>query len=141
MIKILVVPEKEFTTSQKEAIHKLEKECFGDVSRQSIEEDFIAEIYAKIFAYNGKEIVGMLSVKKRLVTFAGKQIVLGGAGGVCVTESMRGRGIATEMLKKTLAILKKERCDIACLNVDVAKTAYKLYKKLGFTLMERPISF
>ena len=45
------------------------------------------------------------------------------------------------MLKKALAILKDERCDIACLNANPEKQAYKLYEKLGFRFMQRPISF
>ena len=88
-ITIRVVPVEDFSVSQKEAIHALEKECFGDVSQVSKEEDFIAESLAKIFAYNGNSIVGMLSLKKREVIFAGKHVLVGGTGGVCVTESIR----------------------------------------------------
>jgi predicted acetyltransferase len=140
-IKTQLVHEGNITASEKVAIQKLQKECFDDVPKESIEEDFIAESFAKIFAYNGSDIVGMLSLKKRNITFAGKSIVLGGIGGVCVAGNMRGKGIATQMLKNGLEVLKKEKCDIACLNVDLKKEAYKLYEKAGFTMMERPISF
>lgn len=140
-IKIIFVPEAEFTPSQKESILKLQKECFSDVDRQSIEEDFIAESFARIFALTGQEIVGILRLFKRDIIFSGKKIILGGLGGACVTENSRRRGVATKMLKKGLEILKKEKCDIACLNVDLEKRAYKLYEKVGFKLMKRKISF
>jgi ribosomal protein S18 acetylase RimI-like enzyme len=54
---------------------------------------------------------------------------------------MWGQGIATQMLQEALATLKQEECDIACLNVDMTKQAYRVYEKLGFRLMKRPISF
>jgi ribosomal protein S18 acetylase RimI-like enzyme len=140
-IKIIFVPEAELNTSQKELILKLQKECFSDVDRQSIEEDFIAKSFARIFALKGGEIVGMLSLFKRNIIFSGKKIILGGLGGACVAEEFRRRGVATRMLKKGLEILRQERCDIVCLNADLEKQAYKLYEKVGFKLMKRRISF
>lgn len=143
MSKITTKPvyKSRLTPFQKKSIEKLEKECFSDVDRQSIEEDFIAESFARILAYKGTEIVGILSLFKRNVNFAGKSIVLGGIGGPCVTESMRRKGIATQMINKGLEILKEEKCDITCLNADLKKTVYKFYEKLGFALMKRKISF
>lgn len=140
-IKVIFVPEAELTTSQKESILKLQKECFSDVDRQSIEEDFIAESFARIFALSGGEIVGILSLFKRNIIFSGKKIILGGLGGACVTEKFRRKGVATKMLKKGLETLRQEKRDIACLNVDLEKRAYKLYEKVGFKLMKRKISF
>ena len=32
-------------------------------------------------------------------------------------------------------------CDIACPIIDLKKTAYKVYERLGFKLMDRKISF
>ncbi|OIN93748.1 hypothetical protein AUJ38_03050 [bacterium CG1_02_42_9] len=45
------------------------------------------------------------------------------------------------MLKEGLKLLKKEKCDIACFNVDLKKEAYLLYEKVGFKTMMRKISF
>jgi len=140
-IKIILVPEAELTPSQKESIFKLQKECFSDVDRQSIEEDFIAESFARMFASTGQEIVGTLRLFKREIIFSGKKILLGGLGGTCVTKSSRRKGVANKMLKKGLEILKQEECDLACLNVDLKKQAYKLYENVGFKLMKRKISF
>jgi hypothetical protein len=45
------------------------------------------------------------------------------------------------MLQKGLEVLIMEGCDIACPNIDLKKTAYKVYERLGFKLMDRKISF
>jgi len=68
------------------------------------------------------------------ITFSGRDIILGGLGGVCVTANYRGKGIATKMLKLGLDELRNRDCDIACLNVDLKKQAYGVYEKMGFKL-------
>ncbi|HUV47175.1 MAG TPA: GNAT family N-acetyltransferase [Candidatus Bathyarchaeia archaeon] len=141
MSKLQFVLEKNPTVVQKQAIKNLQKECFGDVDIQSIEDDFIAKEFGRIFAYKENEIIGMLGLFKRNITFAGKKITIGGTGGVCVTAKARRKGIATQMIKRGLEVLKKEKCDIACLNADLKKKAYKLYEKVGFKFMKRKISF
>lgn len=141
MIKLRFVLEKNLTQVQKQVIKRLQKECFSDVPQESIEEDFIAKEFARIFAYKDNKIVGMLGLHRRKITFGGKKIILGGLAGICVTEKMRRKGIAAQILQKGLEILKKEKCDVACLNADLEKKAYKLYQKIGFKFMKRKISF
>jgi len=140
-IEIKFIVEKKLTPFQESSILKLQKECFSDVDRQSIEEDFISQEFGRLFAYQGRKIVGMLGLFKRKIKFGEKEIVFGGTGGVCVAKSMRRKGIATKMLKEGLKLLKKEKCDIACFNVDLKKEAYLLYEKVGFKTMMRKISF
>lgn len=141
MLRLVVVPQEKITSEQKEALDRLWKECFSDVHQQYIEENFFARGFARLFAYIDLEIAGTLELYKRNIRFAEKEIILGGMGGVCVTEGMRRKGIATKMLYKGLEVLKKEKCDIACLNVDLTKNTQKLYEKVGFTLMDRKISY
>ena len=141
MLKLAFVLQDEITAEQKAAVHKLWEECFSDVPQDFIEENFIAKGFSRLFAYQDSSIVGTLELFKRKISFAGKEIMLGGMGGVCVTESMRRQGIATQMLRKGLEILKEKECDIACLNVDLKKDMHKLYEKVGFTLMDRKISY
>lgn len=140
-MNIVFVSEQNLNEDQKRQIEELGKECFGDVSDQEKEEDFIAESYGRLFALEGEKIVGTLGLFKRVIEFEGEKIILGGMGGVCVTEKMRGRGVATNLLQKGLEILKKEGCDITCLNVNREKQAYKLYEKLGFKFLNRDISY
>jgi predicted acetyltransferase len=140
-ISVEVVPEGQFSAAQLKAIEKLQQECFGDIPQKEKDEDFIAESFARVFTYENNKIVGILRLFKREVEFSGRRIVLGGMAGTCVTEKERRKGIATKMLKKGIRILKKENCEIACLNVDLKKEAYKVYERLGFRLMEREVSY
>ncbi|MCK4477205.1 GNAT family N-acetyltransferase [Candidatus Bathyarchaeota archaeon] len=143
MIKVILVPEIKLSNQQKQGIEELERLCFSDVDPKEGEECFCAESFARILAYNNNELVGHLILHKRDMKFDGRKVVLGGVVGACVTEHMRGRGIATKMMKKGLEVLRKQKCDVACLNADPVKrkTAYRLYQRLGFKLMKRKISF
>lgn len=140
-MNIVFVSEQDLAEDQKRQIEELGKECFSDVNSAEVEEDFVAESSGRLFAVEGEEIIGMLELFKRVVKFEDEEIILGGMGGVCVTENMRGQGIATKLLQKGLEILKKQNCEIACLNVNREKQAYKLYEKLGFEFLNRNISY
>ena len=141
ILKISIVSEKELSNQQKLGIGKLERQCFSDVDPKEAEECFYAESFARILAYSDEELIGHLKLFRRNIEFDGRKVILGGVGGSCVSENMRGRGIATKMIRKGLEILKDKNCDVACLNADLSKTAYRLYEKIGFKLMNRKISF
>jgi predicted N-acetyltransferase YhbS len=140
-IHIKTIPEERLTLEQKTAVTALLKDCFSDVSQEDIEECFIAESFARVFAYSKIELVGHLRLCKRIVEFEGKNVILGGLGGVCVSQRFRRMKIGTRMMKKGLQILEDEDCDVACLNADFKKTANIFYEKIGFRLMNRQISF
>lgn len=140
-MNIVFVSEENLNEDQKRRIEELGIECFSDVNSEEVSEDFIAESFGRLFAIEGGEIIGMLGLFKRVVKFEDEEIILGGMGGVCVTENMRGQGIATKLLQKGLEILKEQGCEIACLNVNREKQAYKLYEKLGFEFLNRDISY
>jgi GNAT superfamily N-acetyltransferase len=140
-IKVLVVSENELTDQQRLGIGNLERQCFSDVDPKEAEECFYAKSFGRILAYSDDRLVGHLMLIRRNIEFDGRKVSLGGVAGACVTENMRGKGIATKMIKKGLEVLRKEKCDVACLNVDLSKKAYKLYEKLWFRLMNRKISF
>jgi len=143
LIRVILVPEIKLSDQQKQGIEALERLCFSDVDPKEGEEYFYAESSGRILAYHDDELVGYLILHKRDIEFDGREIVVGGAVGACVAEHIRGRGIATKMMKMGLEALKEQKCDVACLNADPLnrKIAFKLYKRLGFRLMERKISF
>jgi len=143
LIKLVLVPEDELSDQQKQGVLELERQCFGDVDPKEVEECFYTEVLARILAYSSEKLVGYLMLHKKKIEFDGREIVVGGAVGACVAVSIRGRGIGKRLMKKGLAVLKKQGCDVACLNADPEnrKAAFELYKKLGFMLMERRISF
>lgn len=131
----------ELTPAQQAGLDALNKECFGDVPDKDVQEDFIAEPFAYLFAMIGQQAISRVALFKREVLFAGQKIILGGIGGVCVTTLHRHHGVASSMLKRAILVLKEEKCDVACLNVDLEKKVYPVYEKLGFKMMEREISF
>jgi len=142
LIKLIQVPEDELSDQQRQGILELERTCFGDVDPEEIEERFCAEVHARILAYSNEKLVGYLILHKRKIEFDDREIIVGGAVGACVAKYMRRRGIGKRLMNKGLAVLKKQGCDVACLNADPEnrKAAFELYE-LGFRLMERRISF
>ena len=140
-LRIVIVSEDELNEEQKSCIDRLEKQCFSDVDPEEAD-CFYVESFARVLAYANREIVGHLQLKKRNVEFDGRMVLLGGTAGVCVAEHIRRKGIATELMKTGLKVLKEEGCDVACLNADLSKDVYRFfYEKLGFRLMKRKISF
>lgn len=87
MLRLTVVSQDEITEDQKKALEKLGKECFFDIPQQYIEENFFARGFIRLFAYKDSEAVGTLELYKRNVEFAGREIVVSGMGGVCVTKN------------------------------------------------------
>ncbi len=140
---VVFVPLDELSSGQRQRRGELQKECFSHVSREEIQECFIAEGFGRIFAYENGLIVGQVELHSRTVLFEGKQVSLGGLGGTCVTAAARNRGIAKAMVRKGLEILRSEkRSDVACLNADIRHYSDGgLYHQLGFRLMKRKISF
>ena len=69
-----------------------------------------------LLALENQKIIGILVLLKRKLIFNHQKLILGGFGGLCVVEAKRKQGIATALLKKGMARLKQENCDIAYLN-------------------------
>jgi len=141
LIKIHIVNEGELTSQQRHDFDSLRDTCFSHVDPVEAEECFYAESFSRILTYYDVKLVGILRLFKRIVIFDEKDVVLGGIGGVCVLPGFRSRGIASRMVMKALQVLRNESVDVACLNADVSRNADKFYEALGFTLMNRPISF
>lgn len=141
-MEFVFASSNQITAHQRARILELQKECFSHVSRKEIQESFIAEGFGWIFAFENQIIVGQVELHKRLVQFEGVQMLLGGLGGTCVKTSARRRGIAKELVKTGLDLLRGEKCDVACLNADVRNHPDGgLYSHLGFRIMKRRISF
>ena len=141
MVKYVYLSENKLGEEQRLCIGLLMKECFGHVDPIEARDCFCAESFARILACSNGKLIGHLRLFKRRVEFEKREVILGGIGGVCVSESMRERGIATRLVRKGLQVLKHEKVDIACLNADLSRAGDKFYEKLGFTLMNRKISF
>jgi len=140
-MKIEVLKPDNLKGDIRSQIESLKKSCFSDVPEKEIKENFYAVPFATLVAMSDKTVIGTLSIFKREITFDRRNIVLGGIGAVCVLPRERRKGIGTLMVKKAMQYLKKQKCDIACLNVDTEKKVYGIYEKVGFVMMNREISF
>jgi predicted GNAT family N-acyltransferase len=141
MYKTLLISEETLSDEQKLRVEELMKQCFSHVDAREAEECFCAESFARILAYSSDKLVGHLRLFKRNIEFDRMHVALGGIGGVCVSEDMRRRGIATRMVREALKVLKHEKVDVACLNADLSRNGHRFYERIGFRLMDRRISF
>ncbi len=141
-MELVFVDSSQLTRRQRQRITELQKECFSHVSREDIEECFIAEGFGWIFSYENRVIVGQLELHSREVMFDRRKVSLGGLGGTCVASPWRNRGIAKAMVRRGLDILRQEKRDVVCLNADIRNhPSGGLYYQLGFKLMKRKVSF
>lgn len=93
-----------------------------------------------VFAYVDEELVGMASLFLREVPFNGEVIKLAGLGGLTVSKSHRGEGIARKLIEERLRISREWGADIAFLNTDVDKLG-GLFSKFGFIPLGKNYSF
>lgn len=89
-----------------------------------------------VVAYQNNEIIGVINLYKREITYNNKKLILGGIGYVCTHSKHRRKGVATQLLEKGIITLEKNKCDIAFLNLDEKKLA-SLYSKIGFVPLNR----
>lgn len=135
IFNIELVKASELTNAQQSGLDALNRECFGEVYETEIQENFIAEPFAYLFAMVGDEVISRVALFKREVVIAGQKITVGGIGGVCVAITHRHHGVASSMLKRALLILREEKCDVAYLRADTSKKSYPVYEKLGFEMI------
>jgi GNAT superfamily N-acetyltransferase len=139
--KVDLVYQHDLTDEQRRDVRQLQASCFSDVPYEELMEDFVAPSIAKVLAYSGHELLGCVSVFKRRIEHEGRQILLGGFGGTCTREDMRGRGIGTRVCEVAMECLRREGCDIAMLAVGPASGTDKFYERFGFRLLGRPFVF
>ena len=95
-----------------------------------------------VLAFDKQIVVGIIILFKRKIMFRGKNIELGGIGGVGTKKEYRGKGIATEMLDLSMKALAEANCDIACLGTNIDNPVLlKIYRRLGFVLLLQPLTF
>jgi predicted GNAT family N-acyltransferase len=92
--------------------------------------------FGYVIGYEDKQMIGVVNLLKRNITFKEQNIILGGFGGVCTHSEFRQQGIAKKLLKKGMGVLKDNKCDIAFLNSDPKRLAF-LYEKMGFVPLQR----
>lgn len=118
--------------------HALQVACFADVPAEEIFDYFVAEPIGSVLAWRDGEMVGCVSVFKREIAFEGQLVTLGGYGGTCTREDLRGRGIGARVCGVAMDTLHAEGCDIAMLAVDKDGSTDRFYERQGFRVLGRP---
>lgn len=98
--------------------------------------------YRFVFAIEDNKVIGSITTLKRTILFQGKEVLLGGIGGVSTQPDKRNQGVASAMLRVAMDELKLAGCDIAYLCTDVKNPArLKLYGKFGFGVLNGHVTY
>lgn len=140
----------ELSSTLKVQYEKLKSECFGWINKltpgqlKEHNDKFCSrkDKFLYLFAILDGTVIGQLVLLKRDIIYKGNKLLLGGIGGVGVTEEKRRMGVATKLLKEALGELKKVKCDIAYLCYDTKNpNLIKLYGQMGFVPLGKPHTY
>jgi len=132
----------------KEKVDKLLNESFGVESGASLrrikesKNTHYSNPVTYILTFKGEDLIGIQMIFLRKITFENEGILIGGLGGLCVDKRYRGQGVATELLKEAIEVLKELNCDVGILFTNIKNPRYiKLYGKFGFVIFEKEYTF
>lgn len=128
-LNVEYIPARNMTEAMRAAKHALQVACFADVPAEEIFDYFVAESIGSVLAWIDGEMVGCVSVFKRTIAFEGRPVTLGGYGGTCTREDLRGRGIGARICGVAMETLHAEGCDIAMLAVDKYDSTTRFYER------------
>lgn len=137
-LRIAYVADDGMTRTMRADKHVLQVACFADVPTEEIFDYFVAEPIGSVLAWISDEMVGCVSVFKRIITFEGQDVTLGGYGGTCTRKDRRGQGIGARVCGVAMDTLHAEGCDIAMLAVDKDGSTNRFYERQGFRVLGRP---
>ena len=94
--------------------------------------------YSLVAEADGK-IVGHVQVIMRKLKLGRVYVKVGGIANVSTDPDYRGRGIATNLMRKALELCKKEGAPISALGTGYGSVAHRIYRRLGYadTLFSR----
>ncbi len=128
---ITVVPDNQLNEQQRADLFAFEEKCFEKNLKKHRKLLYFSQPFAHIVHKNDKELISYLRVFIRPVIWKDKTILLGGIGSVATDQKYRGKGIATQLLKKAMEVLENESVDFALLQTYIPK-GEKLYGRIGF---------
>ena len=141
------VPVDSIPKLLEEKIYGLVESCFSDKEKTPEEKKEHNDKFCSAGDRTGfalatldSEVIGAAIAYKRVIKYKGKDITLGGIGGVCTKENFRRRGIATRLNKMVMEKLKDADCDVAYLCTDTNKLG-KLYGFAGFQKLKEKYTY
>lgn len=128
---ITVIPDNQLNEQQRAKLFDFEEKCFEKNLKKHRALLYFSQPFAHVILRNDQELISYLRVFIRQIIWKDKTILLGGIGSVATNQKYRGKGIATELLKKAMETLENEGVDFALLQTYIPKGS-KLYSRVGF---------
>lgn len=122
-------------------VDAIDKESFAWAYHQTPEERAVGkdkfcsrgDRILSVVAEDARDVVGVVELFQRVISFDGSSITLGGIGGLCTRKDKRKNGVGTLLLKKAMEELRRSGADIAYLCTEVEKEwMVAFYEKAGF---------
>ncbi|UCE21929.1 MAG: GNAT family N-acetyltransferase [Candidatus Aminicenantes bacterium] len=104
------------------------------------EEKFYSQPKVWLLVFENDQIIGTTALHQRKIQFDNTDIFMGGVGRVCTRMDKRRQGIARQMLKEAMKILREWGCDMAFLCANV-KESGDLYAQVGFVPLNKPYTY
>jgi len=129
--RISVLIDDQVSDQQRADFFTFEEKCFEKDLKSHRDLLYFSQPFAHIFLNDNGKLISYLRVFIRKVSWKNQEIALGGVGSVATDQKYRGKGIATQLLKKAMKLLKREHVDFAILQTYIPK-GEKLYGQVGF---------
>lgn len=140
MFDVVVIPKNQVDHS---LLEQFAKDHWGteSESEEEVRANFFAPIDFAITAQIKSKLVGYLNIHlKPQIMIGDTTASCGGIGGVITHTEYRHRGIATQILKQAMMLMRQEKLDISMLCTEIAKLGH-LYAPVGFTPLHKPYYF
>ncbi len=140
--EIEVIAERDVSDERKEFLNAFRLFCF-DKADDSLRRanHYFSQSCIRIVAKGSEgNLIGYLRLIKRHAEYLGEKILIGGIGDVAVHPLYRRQGVATQLLKKGMEILEREKCDVSLLFTDLEEKG-GLYERVGFIPWRKPYRY
>ncbi|MGB1206165.1 MAG: GNAT family N-acetyltransferase [Chitinophagales bacterium] len=128
-MELIFINEFEIVEKMAKSLYELLQSCFPEAEyRQRI---YFKQLpHYRILALENKKLVGQLGIDYRVMNLNGEAVKVFGVVDLCVTASMRGKGIGKKLMLEFEAIAKRNRNGIDFLFLVTDDAGF--YEKLGY---------
>ena len=121
------------------AVYKLLSACFPDARpdlfrRQTEHDSTFRQRHARVVEVDGA-VVGHLRIFDREMWLRGARLRAAGIGSVATHPDYRRRGLATALLRHTIALLRRDGYHLSFLGTEIAAP---FYERLGWRIVRQP---
>lgn len=125
-----------FSKDELAAFSKLEERAFGNDDEEN-QIEWIESADWHMLIWQDELLVGHVEFSERIINIDSTAIKVGCIGGVCTDPSMRGKGLASVLLKKANEYLKTN-LDLEYAILLTSNELEAFYNKFGYTIVKTP---